>query len=464
MREKMKKTSYFFLCLGALALSACNNEAHLGAPTRSVVVSGTLTKTTIDYEGDVSHLVWQEGDNVMYLTDDKAGLYDYGFQSAQVSGNSFTANISSEAAADNKLLVVWPSSATALGSSDTVIWMKKEVTLDSEAAFDGKTLPMVALTGVPSGNEVNVSYRPLGVVLRVAIDSLGHETEKLKSLTLTTSEQCIGRFLVSTSQEGGALYKGSSNTLKVTLSDTPSLNELGYVYMVVAKGSYTGVKLEVETDKSTYTFEDGTMDLSASDRGLYRISLTLPTDLPPMEEAKFVKVTSQEEITADGTYLILSAKSDTQYYVPSSSQTDSYLEADVITCEADGSIVKTDDIMAYAIVFVTDSDHEGQFALRYDALGSKPYIKAPNNVSEAKNYIGSFWYGTENDLASGTNSWWTITVSEELTAITSHEFPYGAAGRHGNICYFKDGSKFGVNAPETDTDEFQNIVIFKLGE
>ncbi len=460
----MKKTSYFFLGLGALALCACNNEAYLGTTTRSVVVSGALTKTTIDYEGDVSHLVWQEGDNVMYLTDDKAGLYDYGFQSAQVSGNSFIANISSEATSDDHLLVVWPSSATALGSSDTVIWMKKEVTLDSKAAFDGKTLPMVALTQVPSGSEVNVSYRPLGSVLRVAIDSLGHETEKLKSLTLTTSEQCIGRFLVSTSQEGGALYKGSSNTLKVTLSDTPALNKLGYVYMVVAKGDYTGVKLEVETDQSTYTFENGTMDLSASDRGLYRISLTLPTDLPPVEEPKFVKVTSQEEITADGTYLILSPKSDTQYYVPSSTQTNSYLDAAELTSEEDGSIIKTDDVLAYSVVFVTDSDHEGQFAIRYDALGSKPYLKAPNNVSEAKNYIGSFWYGPESDLASGTNPWWTISVGEELTTITSHEFPYGDAGRHGNICYFKDGSKFGVNAPETDTEEFQNIVLFKLSE
>jgi hypothetical protein len=463
MELAMKRISYFLIGLCALALSACN-ESPLSVPTRNITVSGTLTKTTIDYEGDVSHLVWQEGDNVMYLTDDQAGLYDYGFQSAEVSGNSFTANISSAAGADNHLLVVWPSSATALGSSDTVIWMKKEVTLDSKAAFDGRTLPMVALTEVPSGSEVNVSYRPLCAVLRVAVDSLGHETEKLKSLKLTTEEQCIGRFLVSTSQDGGALYKGSTNTLTVTLSDTPSLGKLDYVYMVVAKGEYTGVKLEVDTDQATYSFENGTMDLSASDRGLYRISLTLPSDLPPVEEAKFVKVTSQDEITADGTYLILSAKSDTQYYVPSSSQTDSYLEAAVINCEADGSIVKTDDIMAYALAFVTDSAHEGQFAIRYDALGSKPYLKAPNNVSEAKNYIGSFWYGTESDLASGTNCWWTITAGEDGAAVTSHEFPYGEAGRHGSICYFKDGSKFGVNAPETDTDEFQDIVIFKLGE
>lgn len=458
----MKRT-YFLIGLCVLALSACNGSP-LTVPTRNITVSGTLTRTTIDYEGDVSHLVWQKGDNVMYLTDDQAGLYDYGFQSAEVSGNSFTANISSAAGADNHLLVVWPSSATALGGSDTVIWMKKEVTLDSKAAFDGRTLPMVALTDVPSGSEVNVSYRPLCAVLRVAIDSLGHETEKLKSLKLTTEEQCIGCFLVSTSQEGGALYKGSTNTITVTLSDTPALGNLDYVYMVVAKGEYTGVKLEVETDQATYSFENGTMDLSASDRGLYRISLTLPSDLPPVEEARFVKVTSQDEITADGTYLILSAKSDTQYYVPSSSQTDSYLDAAVISCEADGSIVKTDDIMAYALVFVTDADHDGQFAIRYDALGSKPYLKAPNNVSEAKNYIGSFWYGTESDLVLGTNAWWTITAGEDGTAVTSHEFPYGEAGRHGNICYFKDGSKFGVNAPETDSDEFQNIVIFKLSE
>lgn len=74
----------------------------------------------------------------MYLTDDKAGLYDFGFQSAEVKGNSFTANISTAANADNKLLVVWPSSATALGSSDAVVRMSGSVSLKSTDPFNGK--------------------------------------------------------------------------------------------------------------------------------------------------------------------------------------------------------------------------------------------------------------------------------------------------------------------------------------
>ena len=200
------KKSYIALGLLALTSVACQNKDEFVA-SRALTVHGDLTKTTIAYEGDVSHLVWSEGDNVMYLTDDKAGLYDFGFQSAEVKGNSFTANISTAATADNKLLVVWPSSATALGSSDAVVRMSGSVSLKSTDPFNGRLLPMVALTSVPQGKEVNVSYRPLASVLRVQIDTTGHSKEKLQSLTLTTAEQCVGNFLVSTPQEGGALYK-----------------------------------------------------------------------------------------------------------------------------------------------------------------------------------------------------------------------------------------------------------------
>lgn len=269
------KKSYIALGLLALTSVACQNKDEFVA-SRALTVHGDLTKTTIAYEGDVSHLVWSEGDNVMYLTDDKAGLYDFGFQSAEVKGNSFTANISTAATADNKLLVVWPSGATALGSSDAVVRMSASVSLKSTDPFNGRLLPMVALTAVPQGKEVNVSYRPLASVLRVQIDTTGHSKEKLQSLTLTTAEQCVGNFLVSTTQEGGALYKGRTNILEVKVTDTPELKDLKYVYMVVAKGSYTGVKMDVKTDAATYTFEDGKMDVSAEDKGLFRLNLTLP--------------------------------------------------------------------------------------------------------------------------------------------------------------------------------------------
>ena len=73
------KKSYIVLGLLALTSVACQNKDEFVA-SRALTVHGDLTKTTIAYEGDVSHLVWSEGDNVMYLTDDKAGLYDFAYR------------------------------------------------------------------------------------------------------------------------------------------------------------------------------------------------------------------------------------------------------------------------------------------------------------------------------------------------------------------------------------------------
>ena len=454
--------------MGAMALLAVACQTREDVPassdegTREVTVGSLLTRTTIDYEGDISHLVWDEGDNVMYLTDDKEGLEDYGFQKAAVKDNKFTANISKTAGKDNKLLVVWPSKELALGSSDLVFWMDESVTVSSKDKFDGKTLPMVALMDVPEGTEVNADYRPLAAVLRVSVDSTGHASERLKSIRLTTAEDCIGRYMISPSQPDGAMFRGSDKSLTVKLSDTPELRNFSYIYMVVNKAAYTGVKMEVETEAGIYTFEDGKMDLSAENRGLFRISLTLPAkeEEQPKDE-KFVKVTDQSDVAADGKYLLLTQNSDGTYRVALPSTVDDYLKSAAVDCLADGSIAKTEDTEKYEITFVTDASHEGKFALKYEALGKEPYLEAPNNVSEAVGYIGKFWYGGASDLSGMTNCWWTVSVSADKASIVSHDF-FTDNGRRGSICFFKDGSKFGINAPETDADEYQDVVLFKL--
>ena len=227
--------------------------------------------------------------------------------------------------------------------------------------------------------------------------------------------------------------------------------------MVVNKAAYTGVKMEIVTESKTYVFEDGTMDLSAADRGLFRRNLTLPAVEEPKVE-KFVKVTEQSDITAGDKYLILSPKSDGIYYMPTTVNND-YLMSTSVTALEDGSIAKDEDTEKYAITFISDDAHAGKFALKCDALGSNPYIQAPTNVSESVNYIGKFWFDKGKDLASTTNYWWTITVADGTTTIKTHEL---FDSRYGAFCFFKDGSKFGVKAPETDPDEYQEVVIFKL--
>lgn len=454
----------YLTAAAALCLVGCQKESEVKTPavqTRPITVSSILTKTSIDYEGDVSHLVWRDGDKVMYITNDQEGLYDLGFQEAAIDSNKFTANISSKATGDNKLLVVWGGSATDLGGSDLRIWMKKTISQKSTDEFNGKLLPMVALMNVPEGKEVSASYKPLASVLRVAIDSTGHASEKLKSITISTTENCVGSYAVSTSYENGYEFKGSSNSVTVTLTDEPQLRDFKYVYIVLAKGAYTGVTAEVTTDVRTYTFEDGKMDVSAEDRGLFRMKLTLSTPPAPAEQ-KFVKVTEESQIEDGGTYLIVSEKASGSYYVAINSQSDSYLESTVIGCDSDGAIVKTDDIVKnYAVTLEAGSgSFAGQYAIKMTGLGSKPYLKAPGNVTEGVGYVGKFWYG--DVLSEQSNFFWTITVTDGSVRIESHEFTFAGegTGRTGGIAFFSDGTKFGVYAPETE--DYAVAQLFKL--
>ena len=135
----MKKILYMAAAVAAAVSCQTKNDVEVLSGKREVTVyhHDMATKTGISYEAsDVSHLVWNEGDKVMYITSDKSGLYDYGFQEAVVTSNKFTASISDKAGKSDNMLVFWPSSALALGSSDTNFWMDKELTVKSTDDFN----------------------------------------------------------------------------------------------------------------------------------------------------------------------------------------------------------------------------------------------------------------------------------------------------------------------------------------
>ncbi len=464
VKEFDMKKIYSLALLSVIALGCQNEEKLAFNGTREIVISSKLTKTSIEYEGDVSHLVWSEGDNVMYITNDTEGLNDYGFQSATVKDDCFTASISASATKENQMLVVYPSKTLALGASEFTLNMENEFSVSSKEEFNGRSLPMVALFSVPEKNEISASYRPLGSVIRIAIDSTGHAGERLKAITLTTEQACIGSFHVSPSENNGYSFKGTSNTLKVNITDNPELRNFKYIYMVVAKGNYTGVKMDVETELSTYSFTDGKMDLSAQDRGLFRINLTLPDYVAPKEKC-FVLVKSSDELSADAKYILASKKSDTEYYVAYKNYND-YLKATSVTLDENGNIKKTEDTEKYAITFVSSNEHEGKFALKFEALGKTCYVQSPSNVSENVGYIGLFWFENEKNYASQENSWWTISVTDGKATFKTKEFMLGGepTGRFGEITYFKNKGYFGVRAPETDADECADVALFKLQE
>ena len=101
----MKKILYMAAAVAAAVSCQTKNDVEVLSGKREVTVyhHDMATKTGISYEAsDVSHLVWNEGDKVMYITSDKSGLYDYGFQEAVVTSNKFTASISDKAGKSDK--------------------------------------------------------------------------------------------------------------------------------------------------------------------------------------------------------------------------------------------------------------------------------------------------------------------------------------------------------------------------
>ena len=93
-------------------------------------------------------------------------------------------------------------------------------------------------------------------------------------------------------------------------------------------------------------------------------------------------------------------------------------------------------------------------------LGSKPYLKAPGNVSEAVSYVGKFWYG--NVVTTQSNFFWGITVTDGTVLISSHEFKSAGepTGRTGGIGFFTGKKNFGVFAPESE--DYKQAQLFRL--
>ena len=161
------------------------------------------------------------------------------------------------------------------------------------------------------------------------------------------------------------------------------LKDLKYVYMVMARASYTGVQLDIETDKTTYTFQDGKMDLSRPGRYLYRMPVTLG-EIPEPEIKKFHLVTDAADVVDGGTYLITAEESAGKYYVMKNTTSNNYLERVSVSADEDGTLPASEELLTYSLVAGKGTgDYEGRFSFKMSSLGTKSYISSPGAVSEA---------------------------------------------------------------------------------
>lgn len=450
MKNSLK---YSLLLVGAAMLAGCSAE-DTTAPTvpqhtRTVTVNCPDTRTTIGYEGsDYSHLVWNDGDRVAYATD----AADDRFRTAEVTANRFTAEVPAGATGDNRLLVLWPAAdnqgSTLAAASAGLAATIEQVT---GAPFDGSLLPMYADVNVPAGqSEVDALYTVLGSVIRVGIDATNHENEVLQSVTLTAHEPLVGHYAFDPLARSWS-FAGTSNTVTVNMTGEQAVLANGFhVYMVVNPASYTGVTLTIRTDRDSYIYADGAMDVAVPGRTLYRIDVSLDEQVEPVTPY-FTMLTDVADLSADAAYLIVTDHSETECYAAGPKNM-TYLNPVTLLLTPDG-IEQTPEVMKYTWRIEKHED-TGMFTLYSDAL--EQYVGSPGAIIGSD--YGKFWFAAaiDDDPESIQIYGWDITVEQGLATIKT---------RRMEDCYFmyKAGSYTDWFCPCTSlTEGARQVRIYKL--
>lgn len=440
---------------GVCMLAACSaydgNGTAVPENTRTLTVNCPDTRTTIGYEGsDYSHLVWIDGDRVAYATDVAGDV----FKIAGVADNRFAAEVPAGAIADNRLLIVWPAAPNAgeplAGASAELASSIEQV---AGAPFDGGLLPMCADVAIPADrDQVDALYTVLGSVLRIGIDATGHETEVLRSVTLTAKEKLIGSYAFDAATRMWS-FSGTSNKVTVNVTGEKAvLSEKAYVYMVVDPAVYTGVTVTVETDMDTYVYADGTMDVGQKGRTLYRIDLSLDEPVEPVIPY-FTQVTDAAELTADGSYLIVSELSGTECFAAGAKDM-TYLSP-VILAVTDKGIVGTSEVMKHTWK-IEKHESSGRYSLFSNEVNQ--FIGAPGAIMV--NDYGKFWFAStlaDDDTAKLTYHW-EITVTDQQATVKTLRM---------DDCYFMYNSTSSIRyfCPCTsETVGAKPVKIFKMRE
>ena len=451
-------------CLSCMAACSSDNDEYGMVnedDTRTIVVRSDFTRTSIDYEGsDYSHLVWNENDQIAYVTDCQGDA----FQESVVKGNEFSAEIPKGATSENHLLALWPVAENpGKEVSSAKAELKSSITQRVDAPFDGNLLPMYAYMNIPNGQVVNAQYRMLASVLRFSINPGElHKGEILKSVILTTNEPTTGAYNITREADRlNWMFNGTSTEVQTVLEGEPEalqMNETGHeVYMVVNRGKYTGVNVKVETDAAVYEFKDGKMEVDQEGRTLYRIQLNLDnsSEVPEQPAEKyFIPIADVSEISPEGTYLIVTDDTKAEYFMlgdEASSEID-YLAPLEVTKTEEGILL---DEVTQDRSWKIEKDGE---AYTLFSNHHQKYIRAPQGISYR--VYGHVWM--ENSL-EGFNYdcvHFNIQVGAEGTDI---------ALRHvdAKLQYFTNSSSkmFCFCKPDaTDNGKVQNIVIYKLQE
>ena len=416
------------MSLVAVSCQKDNASIVVAEERRTVEVYAAETRTTIGYEAsDVSHLEWCEGDKVAYVTDVEGDTFKSAEMKRGADGWYFMSDVAKSA---ENIYVIYPVGEN-IGKSllEAKASLAAELTQVAGEQFNGELLPMYATAALTSEKKISATYEVMASVVRFTVKGEGHDTESLRSVTLTTSESLVGDYAIDVTS-GELVFNGASNSIKVQYESAAELGEdvllakSHDIYMVVPSAAFTGVKVVVETDVDTYTWSDGAMDLTHPERRLYRVALDLTTSegAPAPVNRYFQPVLSEDEITDDGTYLI-AVKLKGKYYVTNNVPTNSsnyYWVTGVELSSDEFGILHNSEAMNYTwsitkhdkgyMFYSPNMEKQGTMGVYLISQGGT------GSFSGESGNEGKAWYVTEDKLPTGDGvlrAYWDIVLDDE---------------------------------------------------
>lgn len=235
-----------------LIISGCSKEQldenlQMSALTGKVFSADTeLPDSKTALNAEENSILWQQNDRIMIS--DGENLKEY-----ETSGSGSTATfnpVSGDVASGCPYHAIFPSSIV---SSITSAEHKFYVTLPGEQYYDptslidNKAMPMVSY--IASGN--NFQFRNAGGIIKINLKT-DNPNVKVKSITLTADEYLSGKATITWSSSDPVVEWVADEAYKSIklVCDTPVTisNATTPFYFVVPAGTYTSLKVIVETD------------------------------------------------------------------------------------------------------------------------------------------------------------------------------------------------------------------------
>ena len=433
--REMKAYKYIVsAAIAATMLVSCAKEDNHVNPVarRSLTVYCPLTKTSIEYEGsDVSHLVWEAGESVGYVTSVSGDRV----QLAQISSNSFTAQIPADASKADSIFVIYPvGDNEGRLLSEIRLPLRNSETQNVSMPFDGSTFPMYGKAAIPSASKAatNVSFDFPAAILRFNLFS---ETPgKLRtacSIEFSGEPYMQGEYAIDS--RGAISFVPAAENLRQEIhlvsneeSDLYLDAEGLYVYALVPRAEISDFDVKVQTDSLSYSFSGGKMDLTRRDRSLWRIALNLNSESEdePAAPSVFKPVASLDELTEEGRYLIVADAGDGSYFVaaPGTYPTAAYggtLGINAMTlAHNEGNLDFSEELLPCIVSLRKGSVEDSTFAICFDpSKGQNCWCCAPGAATFSVN--NGFFFNPAPDTDSEEQGYWKFSYDAPYVEVTS---------------------------------------------